>query len=109
FLPTHHAERAPIFSVSGALFSNRSINRRLEGTVVSRWIWNWNRHDCASNQRRFAGWLHVRLSLAATSGWRISGPIFPRADMLSRVRVRELFQSPAHALGVAESVLGRFR
>src|SRR5207244_3700792 len=47
--------------------------------------------------------------VAATSCRRIPGSIFQIPNMLSRLRVRDLFQSTPHALGVAEPFLGRFR
>ncbi len=108
-IPAHHAKCASILSLSGAFFSNRAFQRRLESAVVPRRIWNWRWHDCARNQRCFARRLYIWLSLATASGRWISRPIFAVADMLSRIRVRELFQSPPHALGLAEFVLGRFR
>ena len=107
FLPAHHAKCASILSLSGAFFSNRAFHRRLESAVVPRRIWNWRGHDCARNQRCFARRLHIWVSLATTSGRRISGSIFTLADMLSHVRVRQLFQSTPHAVGVAQFVLGR--
>src|SRR6266478_2010288 len=108
-VPADHAERAPLFSLSGAFFSDRAVDRRLERAVVSRWIWNWSGHDRARNKRCFARRLHVWLSLAKTSCRRFIGSIFEIANMLSRLHVRDLFQSPPHALGEAEFVLGRFR
>src|ERR1043166_4391658 len=108
-IPTDYAECASIFSISRRVFYSDSVVRRMESALVSKWIWHRRWHHRACNQRCSAGWLHVWLSLAATSGWRISGSIFPRGNVLSRLRLRNLFQSPPHALGVAESVLGRFR
>src|SRR6266404_5286965 len=108
-VPTHHAKCASIFSLSGAFFSNRAVHRRLEGALVFRWIRNWSGRDCARNQRCFARRLHIRVSLATTSGRRISRPIFALTYVLSHVRVRQLFQSTPHAVGVAEFVLCVFR
>src|SRR5437867_1550641 len=106
-LPVDHAECASIFSLSRGVFSHRTLHRRLEGAVVFKWIWNRRRHNCAGNQCCFARRLYVWLSLATAFGRRISRSIFQITNVLPRLRVRDLFQSPPHALGVAESLLGR--
>src|SRR6266545_988786 len=106
-LPVDHAECTSIFSLSRGVFSHRTLHRRLEGAVVFKWIWNRRRHNFAGNQCCFARRLYVWLSLATAFGRRISRSIFQITNVLPRLRVRDLFQSPPHALGVAESLLGR--
>src|SRR2546423_3724736 len=64
-------------------------------------------HNCAGNKRVFAWRLHIRLSLTATFDRRISRSAGKIANLLPRLRLRELSESPAHAVGVAEFVLGR--
>ena len=66
------------------------------GTIVHR------------DQRVFAWRLHVRLPLAATSDRRFSRSTVKIADLLPRLRLCHLPESPPHALGVDESLLGRF-
>ena len=63
--------------------------------------------DRARHQRLFAGRLHNRVSLPATFDRRISRSTRKIASLLSRLRLRELSESPPHALGLGESVLGR--
>src|SRR5437879_4206902 len=108
-VPAHHAKRAPLLFLFSISFPSSAGLRCLESTLVSKWIWHWCWHHRACNQRRFARRLYVWLSLATAFSRRISGSIFQIADMLSRLRVRNLFQSPPYALGLAEPVLGRFR
>ena len=52
--------------------------------------------------------LYIRLPLAATSDRRISRSTVKIADLLPRLRLCHLLESPPHALGVDESLLGRF-
>src|SRR5216110_1878402 len=54
-----------------AVFSHRTLHRRLEGAVVFKWIWNRRRHNFAGNQCCFARRLYVWLSLATAFGRRI--------------------------------------
>ena len=63
-------------------------------------------HNRARDQRCSARRLYFWLSFAAASGWRIFRSIFESACVLSRLHMRGLFESPSHALGVAQSVLG---
>src|SRR6266567_7135914 len=70
------------------------------------WVRRWDDGSC--NQCRSAQRLYVWLSFPATFGWRISRSIFQITDMLSRLRLCDLFQPAPHALGMAEFVLGRF-
>ena len=51
--------------------------------------------------------LYIWMPFLAASDRRISRSNFQIASLLSRIRLRELSESQAHALGVAESVLGR--
>jgi len=73
------------------LLSSGSNLRPLESALVFRWIWNWPRHGHPCNQCCFAWRLHGWLSFAPAFGWRIPGPIFEITNMLSRIRMRELF------------------
>src|SRR5262249_21036032 len=107
-VPAHHAKRASLLSLLGAVLSRRARDRRLEGALVFRRIRNRRRHDGPRDQCCPARRLHVWVSLATALGRRISRSIFPVANMLSRLCMRNLFQPPPHALGVAKSVLGRF-
>ena len=107
-VPAHYAECASIFSLFGTFLSDRARDRCLESGLVSKWIWNWRWHNRAGNQCCFARGLHVWLSLVAAFGWRIFRSIFQVANMLPCVRLRDLFQSSPHAVGVVESVLGPF-
>src|SRR5262249_3954318 len=59
-------------------------------------------------QFSLTGGLPVRLPLIPPLGRRISRPIYAVTNMLSRLCMRNLFQPPPHALGMAEPVLGRF-
>ena len=107
FVPAHHAKRASLFSLSrGNLYFDFDL-RRLESALVFRWIRNWRLDNCARDQRCFAQWLYFWLSFLATLGRWLSRSIFQVTSVLSRLRLRELFQPASHALGVAESVLGR--
>ena len=54
-----------------------------------------------------AGRLYLWLSLAAPSDRRISRSALQIANLLPRLRLRQLSQSPPHALGLDEFVLGR--
>src|SRR5260370_11546202 len=73
-----------------------------------KYVWHWRWDDGSRNQCRSAQRLYVRLSFPATFGRRISRSILQIADMLSRLRLCDLFQPAPHALGLAEFVLGRF-
>ncbi len=106
FVSAHHAKRSSLLSLPRVVLPSGSGLRCLEGALVSRWIWNWYRHNRVGNQRRPAGRLYFWLPFAPASGWRFSGSIFQITVMLSRLHLRELFQSPPHALGMAQSVLG---
>jgi hypothetical protein len=70
---------------------------------------NWDRrwYNCSRNQCYSAERLYVWLSFTATFGGRLSRSIFKIAKLLPRLRVCELLQSPSHALGMAQFVLGR--
>src|SRR6266700_2803092 len=78
-------------------------------TKRSKFVWDRSWYDRSGNQCRPAGRLYFWLPLIATFGWRLSRSIFQIARLLSRLRMRELLQSPAHALGLAQLVLGRLR
>src|SRR6266516_4750162 len=71
-------------------------------------VWHRRWDGRSRNQCRSAQRLYVWLSFPAPFGRRISRSIFQIADMLSRLRLRDLFQPAPHALGLAEFVLGRF-
>src|SRR6266404_1665276 len=73
-----------------------------------KYVWHRRWDGGSRNQCRSAQWLYIWLSLAATFGRRISRSIFEIADMLSRLRLCDLFQPAPHALGLAKFVLGRF-
>ena len=113
-IPAHHAECASLFPLSGALDHFDPCLRRLESALVRRscdrqkFIWDWCRHNCARDKRLLAERLYIRLPLAATSDRRISRSTGKIANLLPRLRLRQLPESPPHALGVAESILGRF-
>ena len=115
FVSAHHAKRSPLFSLSRVTLPDHPHNRCLEGPLVCRstergkLVWDRRWHDRSGNQCRPAGRLYFWLPLPATFGWRISRSIFQITRLLSRLRMRELLQSPAHALGLAEFVLGRLR
>ena len=70
FVPAHHAERAPLFSLSRAAFHCRSRVRCLESDVVHRsgdrknFVRHRRRHDRAGDQCRAARRLHFWLSFA---------------------------------------------
>src|SRR5439155_25438302 len=87
---------------------------RLESALVCRsgdgqkFIRHRRRHDRARYQCVFAERLYIRVSLITTFDRRISRSTCKIANLLSRLRLCELSESPPHALGVAESVLGRF-
>ena len=113
FVSPHHAKRSPLFSLSRVTLPDHPHNRCLEGALVCRpserrkFVWDRRWHDCSGNQCRPAGRLYFWLPLIATFGWRLSRSIFQITRLLSRLRMRELLQSPAHALGLAQLVLGR--
>src|SRR5262249_47988682 len=102
-----------LFSLSGALVHLDPGIRRLESALVCRssdgknFIGHRRRHDCARHQRVPAQRLYVWMPFLATPDRRISRSTCKFADLLSRLGLRELFESPPHALGVAEPVLGR--
>ena len=73
----------------------------------AEWIWNWRWNNRSRNQRLFARWLHIWLSLPAPSDRRFSRSSGRIAAGFPRLRLRHLFESPPHALGVDEFVLGR--
>src|SRR5215471_12396990 len=112
-IPAHHAERTSLFYVSGAVVHFDSRLRCLESALVRRscdrqkFIWDWRRHDCPCNKCVSAERLHVRLSLATTFDRRFSGSTCKVADLLPRLRLCHLLESPPHALGLDESLLGR--
>src|SRR6266478_7528184 len=72
-----------------------------------KYVWHRRWDGGSRNQCRSAQWLYVWLSFPATFGRRISRSIFEIADMLSRLRLCDLFQPAPHALGLAKFVLGR--
>ena len=113
FIPAHHAKCASLFSLSGALDHFDPCLRRLESALVCRssdgqkFIRNRRRHDRARDQCIFVERLHIRMPLPSTFDRWISRSTCKVASLLSRLRLCELSESPPHALGVAESVLGR--
>ena len=115
FVSPHHAKRSPLFSLSRVTLPDHPHDRCLEGALVCRsterrkFVWDRRWYDRSGNQCRPAGRLYFWLPLIATFGWRLSRSIFQIARLLSRLRMRELLQSPAHALGLAQLVLGRLR
>src|SRR6266496_1179987 len=115
FVSPHHAKRSPLFSLSRVTLPDYPHDRRLESALVCRstkrtkFVWDRSWYDRSGNQCRPAGRLYFWLPLIATFGWRLSRSIFQIARLLSRLRMRELLQSPAHALGLAQLVLGRLR
>jgi len=106
-VPAHHAEHPPIFSLSGAFDHFDPCLRRLERPLVCRscdrenFIRYWHRHHRARDQCVLARRLHIWLSLITTFDRRISRSTCKLAEPLSRLRLRELLESSAHALGVA--------
>jgi hypothetical protein len=72
-----------------------------------KFIRDRRRYRCTRHQRLFAGRLHDRMPLPAASDRGISRSTRKIAGLLSRLRLRELSESPPHALGVGKSVLGR--
>jgi len=115
FLPPDYAKRTPLFSLSRVHLSRHPHDRCLEGTLVCRcyqrekFIWYRHRNDCARHQCCSARWLYLWLSFSAAFGRGISRSVFKITKLLPRLRMRELFQSPPHALGMAQFVLGRLR
>src|SRR6266699_6158205 len=115
FLPAGYAKRSPLFSLSRVSLPDHPHDRCLEGALVCRsterrkFVRDRRWYDRSGNQCRPAGRLYFWLPLIATFGWRLSRSIFQIARLLSRLRMRELLQSPAHALGLAQLVLGRLR
>ena len=115
FVSSHHAKRTPLFSLSRVHLSRHPHNRCLEGALVCRcdqrekFIWYRHRYDCARHQCCPARWLYLWLSFPAAFGRGISRSVFKITKLLPRLRMRELFQSPSHALGMAQFVLGRLR
>src|SRR5437762_10577393 len=115
FLPPDYAKRTPLFSLSRVHLSRHPHDRCLEGTLVCRcyqrekFIWYRHRYDCARHQCCPARWLYLWLSFPAAFGRGISRSVFKITKLLPRLRMRELFQSPSHALGMAQFVLGRLR
>ena len=77
------------------------------GSDRQKFTWHRRRHNCTGHQRLFAGRLHIRVPFPSTSDRRIPRSTCKVASLLSSVRLRGLSKSPAHAVGVAESVLGR--
>src|SRR5438034_4789987 len=75
--------------------------------VGQKFVRYWRRYNCARNQCVFAKRLHIRLPLSAAFDRRISRSTGKVANLLPRLRLRELPESAPHALGMAESVLGR--
>ena len=74
-----------------------------------KFIRNRRRHDRARDQCISVERLHIRLPLPSTSDRRISRSTCKVANMLSRLRLRELFKPAPYALGMDESVLGRLQ
>src|SRR6266581_3257570 len=89
------------------------LSRRLLQSVLGRssdgknFIRHRPRHDRAGHQRVPAQRLYVWMPFLASSDRRISRSNCKIASLLSRLRLCELSESSAHALGMAESVLGR--
>ncbi len=108
-----HAKCASLFPLSGARDHFDPCLRCLESAVVCRsndrqkLIWNRRRHDRARDQCISIGRLYVRVSFITTFNRRISRSTCKVANLLSRLRLRELLESASHALGMDESLLGR--
>src|SRR5205814_1417790 len=106
FVSSHHAKCTPLFSLSRVHLSRHPHNRCLEGALVCRcdqrgkFIWYRHRYDCARHQCCPARWLYLWLSFPAAFGRGISRSVFKITKLLPRLRMRELFQSPSHALGM---------
>src|SRR5437867_3318854 len=90
------------------------LPRRVEVALVHRRcnrpgaLWPSSRHDRPGGQCLPAGWLRLGLPLASTPGRGMPRPALPRARAPKSLRLRELPQPQAHALGVDEPFFRRF-
>src|SRR5437867_967590 len=117
FISARSSEHSPLLPLFGAAFHLVPDPRRLAGALVPgsrRWqwrrrrkVWDGGRDAGVGTQCDSAGRIHLWLSFTASPGGRGNRPAFPSADLPKRLSLRELLQSSPHALGLAESVLGR--
>src|SRR6185369_11128987 len=111
FVSADSSKRAPVFSLSRARVHRDPLARCVEGYVVhghggAGQFWdrlrdNYSYHQCDSAWR-----LHLQLSLASSSCRRRMRSIIEDAGPSENLQLRELFESPPHALGLDEPFLG---
>src|SRR5437773_7822953 len=116
FIPAHHAEHSPLLPLFGAAFYLVPDPRRLASALVSspnhrqcrgRGVWNGCRNAGAGGKCDSAERIHIWLSFTASPRGRGNRPALRSAAPPWRLSLRELFQPSPHALGLAESLLGR--